>query len=846
MNNMSVDLQINDENAGKIIKLKIPPKRYSIEELMNRTIDIQKDYSIFQHNKPLMELIDKGKKIYGDVINYFHIDPNIVFKTDTVFDIECLICNFIWSTKKSQFLTGNKSCSWCKTKCLQTPKNSLYIIVFVGMRIHENKYDYSYNNPENSYSTESILKIKCKKNHKIFEERVGKHLSRAKTTSEKSEGCPECNEEEKLFVVKEPKKSWKNNLELVKSEGKKIHGDIYNYDLNISENIINSKSYIKIRCLQIQDNGEKCMNIFEQKINSHIHMKSGCARCEGKEQYNYDNFIKKINEKYSNGEFLLHHIKKEDIIDAFSKPILECSVCGFIIKDTTINDLINISHKQCDKCMNRERWTPERLKIECSKKEKEGYYSYELVKYEEVRNCCYKIPIICLFCLYKGYKYIFTQSINSHFIQGNGCPRCNGALRWTPERCIEECELKQKEGKYSYELTDFSKITGFESKLTITCLFCKNEGYEDYYFQQTINSHFNSCKGCSRCGGNLSWTKKRFLTESKLKEKDGKYSYEFVDTDSIDNVMTVIPITCLACKNEGLDNYVFLQSINNHFNNNHNCLRCSNSLPWTEQRCIQESKKFLDLYSYHSEEFKNVKNSESLITIDCLKCKEEKYERYQFQNTVGNHFTNEYGCYRCGKCLKWDYLKFLEELHRLPKTFTSFFEYSLVKKEMITDKKSLIPLKCLICDNIFKRTVSEHIINRDGCKFCTKSKGEKAIYMFLKYNNIQFEDEVSVLGYNGNKFRYDFVVDCQNEIVIIEYDGRGHFEIINFWQNEKEFNESRKRDIYKQKIALDENKRIIRIDYTVKIEDIPKHLEEGLKCKEKIYYSNPSLYTWIN
>lgn len=844
---MSTDLQIVNENPSKIIKLKIPPRRYPIEELMNRTISIPKDYSIFQNNKPLLELIDKGKKIYGDVINYFHINPNIVFQTNTFFELECLICNFTWSLKKSQFLAGDKSCSWCKTKCLHTPKNSLYVIVFVGIRIHENKYDYSYNNPENSYSTESILKIKCRKEkHKIFEERVGKHLSRAKTNAEKSEGCPECNEEEKVFVVKEAKKAWKNNLELVKTEGKRIHGDIYNYDLNISENIINSKSIIKIQCLQIRDNGEKCMNIFEQRINNHIHMKNGCKICEGKEQYNFDNFIKKFNEKYSDGQFLLHHIKKEDIIDAFSRPILECSVCGFLIKDTTINDLINSNHRQCERCINRERWTPERLKMECARREKEGEYLYNLVNYDEITNGKYLLNIICIKCLYKGYKYIFTQNVTLHFTLNCGCQRCNGSLQWTPERCIEDCELKQKEGKYSYELTDFSKIDCVDSLLNITCIFCKNEGHEDYYFRQTINGHFNSCSGCPRCSGKLLWTSKRFLKESKLKEKEGKYSYEFVDIDSIDNVMTVIPITCLTCKNAGLENYVFLQCINNHFNNDQNCPRCSNCLIWSEQRCIQESKKFLGVYSYNNEEFKNVKNSDSMITIDCLICKEKKYERYQFQNTVTNHFTNRHGCYRCGKCLNWDYLKFLEEIYRLPKSFTSFFDYSFVKKEMIVDKNSIIPLKCLICENRFERSVYDHILNLSGCSFCKKSKGEKAVYMFLKYNNIQFEDEVSILGYNGNKFRYDFVVVYRNEIIVIEYDGRGHFEIVNFWQNEKEFIESRKRDIYKQKVALDNNKRIIRIDYTVKLHEIPKHLEKGLECKEKIYYSNPSLYTWLN
>ena len=846
-----------EENVatGKILTLKIlrptTTMRYDIDDIMNKpkgTLEL--DLSKIQHNKSLMDFIKKGKEIHGNNIVYSNIDPNMVITKIAVFELECYICSFHWWTTKHTFFKST-GCSWCKTQCAMTLKNSLYIVIFVGSRIHNNKYDYSFNDPNSTISSNSILKIWCRKDtHKCFEERVGKHLSRGKTDGQKTSGCSECNKEAEELLPKKINKQWHENLELLKSEGIRIHGNIYDYSLNLAKDIITSMTKINIKCLQIKKSGQPCLRIFEQTIMSHINQKAGCKDCSGRLAYNYEIFIKRCNETYPDKPFLLHHIKEEDVVDALSKIILECSKpgCEYIFK-ITINEFLNKHVRQCDRCNNREPWTPERLEKECNKKQLEGLYSYSLVKFSEIINCTSLLRIICNKCVCKGYKnFIFEQTAGHHFVSNRGCLRCSGYMEWTPERAIEECELKENFGQYSYENTNFANVQGVESLLSITCIYCKNEGLEEYTFSQTINNHFNNCTGCPRCSGNLRWTKKRFLHDSKRKEKEGLFSYENVDLDSIDNCNTIIPVSCVYCKNSGDKLYIFLQSIKNHFIHHTGCPKCKGTLPWTEQRCIAaaEKKSLEGHYSYNFPQFAQVKNADSIINIDCLFCKNDGYEKITFSQTVREHFTHNHGCLRCNGVLQWNYDKFLEELPRLPKSFTVCFDYSAIKSHMIKNVNSMLPITCLICNNPFCRTVAGHILQQQGCTYCKKSKGEKFIYNYLKINNIEFDDQVHVLGYNGNNFRYDFEVKYMGKTIIIEYDGKQHFHVVSCWDTEETFNESRKRDIYKQNMALKEGKKVIRIDYTINFNDMERYLDIVLKHPENIYYSTPSLYEWID
>jgi len=106
---------------------------------------------------------------------------------------------------------------------------------------------------------------------------------------------------------------------------------------------------------------------------------------------------------------------------------------------------------------------------------------------------------------------------------------------------------------------------------------------------------------------------------------------------------------------------------------------------------------------------------------------------------------------------------------------------------------------------------------------CIKSQGELKIIQLLNENNIPFEKEKQFDNCrfpDTNKMaRFDFYVDNK---YIIEFDGKQHFEINNFFEQSLE--DIQKHDEFKNNWCKDNNIPIIRIPYykleDLKIEDI--------------------------
>ena len=99
------------------------------------------------------------------------------------------------------------------------------------------------------------------------------------------------------------------------------------------------------------------------------------------------------------------------------------------------------------------------------------------------------------------------------------------------------------------------------------------------------------------------------------------------------------------------------------------------------------------------------------------------------------------------------------------------------------------------------------------------SKGENKIEKILKENNINYQKEFSfpgLVGYKNVPLRYDFVIfDFFGKVrYIIEYDGEGHFNKIDYFtKSKKEFNHRLEMDRRKNKYALVNNIPLVRIPY---------------------------------
>lgn len=96
------------------------------------------------------------------------------------------------------------------------------------------------------------------------------------------------------------------------------------------------------------------------------------------------------------------------------------------------------------------------------------------------------------------------------------------------------------------------------------------------------------------------------------------------------------------------------------------------------------------------------------------------------------------------------------------------------------------------------------------------SKGEQHIAHLLEYNKIKYEREKTfedcINPESGYKLRYDFYLPDYN--ILIEYDGKQHFEPILYWDKTPDAFEKRKyHDQLKEDYAEKNNIKLIRIPY---------------------------------
>lgn len=108
-----------------------------------------------------------------------------------------------------------------------------------------------------------------------------------------------------------------------------------------------------------------------------------------------------------------------------------------------------------------------------------------------------------------------------------------------------------------------------------------------------------------------------------------------------------------------------------------------------------------------------------------------------------------------------------------------------------------------------------NFINGTRCASCKRSKGELAIIKVLGNLGIDFEEQKTFPGLvNINPLRYDFYIPSMG--ILIEYNGRQHYEPIDYFGGEHAFKKQVKNDTLKRQYAEDKNYTLLEIPHTVK------------------------------
>lgn len=245
------------------------------------------------------------------------------------------------------------------------------------------------------------------------------------------------------------------------------------------------------------------------------------------------------------------------------------------------------------------------------------------------------------------------------------------------------------------------------------------------------------------------------------------------------------------------------------------CLKCNN---------IIEINKFSNFFA------KNKK-------YGCKKCnglwrqRENKInkikEKYDIINTevIGTHTYYKVRCKKCGHIRKTLLGNLNKNLNcgcytkvfrkRTPKEFINecnlYYNNELELVSEYKDQTTKVLLKHLPCGMIWSVRPSDIIHGRSHCPKCRtqESLGAKKVRTILEKENIKFIQEYKL---PDSRQRIDFFLPDYN--FGIEYNGKQHYEYIEFFHKNKEgFENYKKRDLKKQEICNNNNIHLLKISY---------------------------------
>jgi len=404
---------------------------------------------------------------------------------------------------------------------------------------------------------------------------------------------------------------------------------------------------------------------------------------------------------------------------------------------------------------------------------------YDYSKFEYINSKTKGIII----CPISGHGE-FLQTPTDHY--NGGCKKCGDILRGKNRKFTTE-EIIKKSKEIHGETYDYSNIEYING--IIENIKCKIHGL----FSQLKYIHIDKKGGCKKCGDILRGENRKFTTEDfkiKSKKVHGEtYDYsKSVYTGMFEKIIII-------CKKHG----EFLQQPNNHINAGCGCNLCAantrgnNIRKSTEDFIIKAKQKHGELYDYSKSEYTGIDDE---ITIICI-------IHGEFNQVAYSHINGQ-GCPTCGiikrginRTSNTD-----EFIEKAKQKHGELYDYS--KSEYIKSDEKII----IICKKHgeFLQQPNNHINSGYGCVLC-QNKTEGKLYEKLQslYPTIitQFKQEwCKKITY----LPFDF---CIPELkIIIELDGRQHFQQVRNWSSPEEQFEN---DIYKQKCANENGYSVIRL-----------------------------------
>lgn len=375
----------------------------------------------------------------------------------------------------------------------------------------------------------------------------------------------------------------------------------------------------------------------------------------------------------------------------------------------------------------------------------------------------------------------------------------------TNEQCIEK--LKSLYG----DIFNYSKVDYQGSRSNIT-LICPKHGEFTVYGNNALQGRAN----CPKCRLNF-LDKDDFINKARALHGN-KYIY-----DEVEYINASTPVKVI-CPEHG----AFYPTPRHHAIEGTGCSKCRKrkSTKQIIKKSTEElNKERLTKWIQKSSELHNNKYDYSLVT---------KLEKLQdkvsiicpihgiFIQMAGAHSGKQAReCPKCARSLVGDKNKISQEEFekRAREVHGKIYSYG-----KYNGMHHYIEVNCPK-HGIFKVTPHNHL-NGCGCPTCSSSTGENFIRGYLENNNIKYKSQYRINLKKEIKtiklLVADFLVKYNNQLYIIEYNGRQHYEYIPFFHKggKSEFNRQKIRDSVMKKICEKNNIKLIEISYLLSKDDI--------------------------
>lgn len=320
---------------------------------------------------------------------------------------------------------------------------------------------------------------------------------------------------------------------------------------------------------------------------------------------------------------------------------------------------------------------------------------------------------------------------------------------------------------------------------------CKIDGHE----WTTVPTNVLRGSGCPKCSGNIKKTHEQYVEELATKNPTVEVIGRYIDAK------TKITYRCLI-------HDVYWDAFPYAPLRGHGCPMCHS----------EKIRRFkMKSHEQYVEELKNAnsnivaieeyKGIDTPILHKCLK-HNVTWRANPWNVLVGS------GCCECiaekaRNMFAKTHEQYVEELCNINK--------NIVVLERYINNNTPLLHKCLVCGNEWN-TKPMNTLSGCGCPKCNKSRGEREVSFWLENRNIDYIFQKIFEDCKDKSFLpFDFYLPDYN--VCIEYNGKQHYELIEYFGGEEKFKLQQKHDNIKREYCKNNNIRLLEIPYFKNIEE---------------------------